>query len=124
MITGLVVVIVVAFVARFLRERNWWLRIHKSVASVGTMIVLGGFSIAFYMVATTSGVHFAYLHSYMGLGSVTLALITTVTGHARQRGYLKGGRPMFRRIHVTLALFTAIFMALTVYMGLGLVYGF
>ncbi|UCE10947.1 MAG: hypothetical protein JSW61_03180 [Candidatus Thorarchaeota archaeon] len=123
MTTGLIIVIVVALIARFLRGKNWWLRVHKSVASIGTLTVLAGFSVAFYMVTTTSGVHFAYLHSYMGLTSVTLALITTITGYARQRGKLKVNRTLFRRLHISLAVLTASFMTLTIYMGLGLVYG-
>ncbi len=122
MTTAIILLILAVVIARFMRQRRWWLRVHRTVATLGAVVVVGGFVVAFYMVSLTGGVHFFYPHTWVGAASLVPAVITASTGYGRAR--LGLAREKYLLVHRLLALFTIVLMALAIFLGLGLVYGF
>ena len=122
MTIGLILFIFAVIIARFLREKKWWFRAHRSAATLGFVATLLGLMTAVYMVATTSGAHFTIFHHYLGLFSTILAGLNVLNGYGRSR--FGGTRQRFRQVHITLALLTILTMVITIYIGLGLIYGF
>ena len=122
MTLGLILFIFAVIIARFLREKRWWFRAHRSVTTMGFVSTIFGFLTAVYMVAITSGAHFTIVHHFMGLFSTVLAGLTVLNGYGRSR--FRGTRERFRQVHITLALLTILTMIIAIYMGLRLIYGF
>jgi len=50
MTTAIILFILAVVIARFMRQRRWWLRVHRAIATLGAAVVVGGFLVAFYMV--------------------------------------------------------------------------
>ncbi|MFQ5832079.1 MAG: hypothetical protein ACE5H4_05220 [Candidatus Thorarchaeota archaeon] len=121
MTTAIILFIFTVLIARFMRQRRWWLRVHRLIATLGAAVVAGFFA-AFYMVSLGEGVHFFYPHTWIGAASLVLAVITALTGYSRARLGLTRERHLL--VHRLLALLTIVFMALAIFLGLGLVYGF
>lgn len=122
MTTAIVLFILAVVIARFMRQRRWWLRVHRAISTLGAIVGVGGFAVAFYMVSLGGGAHFFYLHTWVGAASLILAVITASSGYGRARLGLTRGRYLL--VHRLLALFTVLSMATAIFLGLGLVYGF
>ncbi|MFW9799935.1 MAG: hypothetical protein ACFFD9_05835 [Candidatus Thorarchaeota archaeon] len=122
MTTAIILLIVAVVIARFMRQRRWWLRVHRAIATLGAVVVVGGFVVAFYMVSLAGGVHFFYPHTWVGATTLVLAVITALTGYGRAR--LGLARERYLLVHRFLALLTIVLMAFAIFLGLGLVYGF
>jgi hypothetical protein len=122
MTTAIILFILGVVIARFMRQRRWWLRVHRAIATLGAAVVVGGFLVAFYMVSLGGGVHFFYPHTWAGAASLVLAVITAITGYGRAR--LGLSRERYLLLHRLLALFTIVLMAFAIILGLGLIYGF
>ncbi len=119
MVTGLILIIFVGVIARFLRAKPWWLKVHKTLATISLLIVLSGFLTAFYMVAISSGLHFTLPHHWTGLAGLIFAFLTVLVGVLRSQMGLS--RTQYRWIHISLAFITAILMLLNIILGFGLV---
>ncbi len=122
MTTALILFILAVVIARFMRQRRWWLRVHRAISTVGAAVGVGGFAVAFYMVSLGGGVHFFYLHTWVGAASLVLAVITALSGYGRSR--LDLTRERYLLVHRLLAVFTILSMTIAIVLGLGLVYGF
>jgi hypothetical protein len=121
MITGLAIVILIVVIAHFFRQKKWWLKAHRLGGSLASLVLLSGLSVAIYMVATTTGAHFAHLHTWLGLVTVVLAFTTTTLGYGKQRGSIKMERTTYRRIHISMAALLVVTMCITIYLGFALV---
>lgn len=122
MTTAIILFTLAVVIARFMRQRRWWLRVHRAISTLGAAVVVGGFAVAYYMVSLGGGVHFFYPHTWAGAASLVLAIITAVTGYGRARLGLP--RERYLLVHRFLALLTIVLMAIAIILGLGLVYGF
>lgn len=119
MVSGLFLVILVGFIAHFLRGKPWWFKVHKTLATVSLFIVIGGFLTAVYLVGTTSGLHFTLPHHWTGLAGLIFAFLTVLGGLLRPR--LGISRTQFRWFHISFAFITALFIVINIIFGLGLV---
>ena len=122
MTTAIILIILAVVIARLMRQRRWWLRVHRTIATLGAAVVVGGFAVAYYMVSLGGGVHFFYPHTWAGAASLVLAVITALTGYGRARLGLT--RERYLLVHRLLALLTIVLMAVAILLGLGLIYGF
>ena len=122
MTTAIILFILAVVIARFVKQRKWWLRVHRAISTLGAIVGVGGFTVAFYMVSLGGGVHFFFLHTWVGAVSLVLAVITALSGYGRAR--LGLSRERYLLVHRFLALFTILLMVIAIILGLGLVYGF
>lgn len=79
--TGLLLMAVGIFVARFLRKKHWWLRLHRPAGITGAFCLGAGFAAAVVMVSQGGGGHFTVPHAWLGLAAVLFAVSTPVLGH-------------------------------------------
>ncbi len=119
LITGFILVILVSIIARFLRAKPWWFKVHRLVATLTLIIVFSGFLTAVYMVSIFGGAHFTLPHHWTGLVALIFAFLTVLMGYLRPR--LLISRRSYRWIHISLALITAILMILNIVLGFTLV---
>ncbi|MFX1415997.1 MAG: hypothetical protein ACFFC0_04245 [Promethearchaeota archaeon] len=122
MTTSIILFILAVLIARFMRQRRWWLRVHRAISTLGAAVGVSGFSVAFYMVSLGGGVHFFYLHTWVGGASLVLAVVTALSGYGR--ALLGLSRKRYLLVHRLLAVLTIVLMAIAIVLGLGLVYGF
>jgi hypothetical protein len=120
MTSAFVILILTAILQRIFKTKNWRLRYHKLLGGLTAIVVLIGFSIAFYMVSTYSATHFNVPHAYVGLISIISSILVSIIGY--ERSLWKTNRTGFRKIHISIAVITAAIMILTIIMGLMLVY--
>jgi len=66
-----------AFVARYLKNYFWWFPMHIILQVSGVCIALVSFGIAVYM---TNDGHFTHLHTWVGLGTLSLGFLAPVLG--------------------------------------------
>ncbi len=106
-------------VARYLKTRQGWLKIHKAFGIVGALFVLSGFSMAIYMVAVSTGQHFALPHTYLGAIAIIFVCITPILGYAQF--HVSSNRATIRTIHRWSGRITLILVLSTMLSGLSVV---
>jgi len=91
--------------ATFMRDKRWWLRVHRRLGSAGVACVLLGFMAALFMVSRQTGQHFAVPHAYLGLLTILSALCTYTLGVTQLKRKAVRGRSLHRwsgRVTLTL----------------------
>ena len=107
------------FVARYLKTRQWRLKLHKAFGIVGVLFVLSGFSLAIYMVAGSTGQHFTFPHDYLGAIAIIFVCITPILGYAQF--HVSSNRATIRTIHRWSGRITVILVFITILSGLSVV---
>jgi len=80
MLAGFLSMAAGAATARFMRDKTWWLRVHRRLASVGVICLLLGLTAALVMVSRQTGQHLAVPHAWLGLLTILSALSTYILG--------------------------------------------
>ena len=107
MITGLLLLSTGMLIARYMKNRHWWLRAHKMMGISGAIFVISGLVMAIYMVSLSTGVHFRVPHAYLGSITIIFVLMTPIWGYAQFKSVSEAVK--IRTIHrwsgrITLAL--------------------
>ncbi|MDY6964540.1 MAG: DOMON domain-containing protein [Halobacteriota archaeon] len=116
MMIGSLLLIMGGIIARFLRGKGWWLKVHRALGVAGALISLLGFFIAFIMIFASEEMHFIVLHSYIGGVTILLVLITLIIGFLQFR--LKSNISVIRRVHRWSGRITIIFMVISMISGM------
>lgn len=105
-------------VARFLKRKSYWLKIHRPFGITGTAIaVLGAIAISL-QVYLTGGEHLSVPHSYLGIVIVFLTIVIPVIGFLQFR--LRGKAATLRIIHIWSGRIALVLMLLNILAGLKL----
>jgi hypothetical protein len=84
--TGFIVLFAAMLTARYMKNKRWWLRAHKSLGLLGAFITLAGFATAVFMVRTYIGTLFIpEMHAYLGFTIAAMALFTPFLGFMQFR---------------------------------------
>ncbi|MEW6592509.1 MAG: hypothetical protein AB1305_02325 [Candidatus Hadarchaeota archaeon] len=118
MIFGFSLTVAGAGVSRYMKNRPWWLRVHRRLEISGALFSLLGLIMAIYYVQSTSGVHFRAPHALLGAVTIALVVITAVSGYAQLKSKTYG--PKIRKIHPWLGRLTILLMLITIVGGLSL----
>ncbi|MQY76124.1 MAG: hypothetical protein GH155_00660 [Spirochaeta sp.] len=102
--------------ARYLKSKKWWLKAHRRLGLSGGTLALPGLGLGIYMVEVTSGVHLKAVHTYVGLLTVVLIILTPIIGRSILKG--KAGIQARRRLHRWSGRATLIMMLTTIVLGL------
>ncbi len=81
MTTGLLAMTAGVGVARFLRQKRWWLNIHRTAGITGAVCLSTGFAAAVVMVSQSGGGQFDIPHAWLGLTTVLCAVTAPTLGH-------------------------------------------
>lgn len=68
-------------VALFLRQKRWWLKLHRAAGTFGAVCLFAGFVLAFIMVSEFGGGHIKIPHAWLGLATVTIGAVTPILGY-------------------------------------------
>jgi hypothetical protein len=85
-------------VARYLKKRRWWLKVHKNLMLYGVGLGIIGIISAEYLLFSTSVGHFRIIHSYFGTAAVFTLICTPVIGQLILKGK-RENKPFFRILH-------------------------
>jgi hypothetical protein len=95
----------------FMRDKSWWLRVHRRLASAGVICILLGFMAALVMVSRQTGQHLAVPHAWLGLAAILSALCTLTLGVTQLKRKTVGIRTLHRwsgRVTLALLFFNAV----------------
>lgn len=99
-------------VATFFRRKRNWLKIHKSINSLGLLGLSTGLIMAFLYVARSGNKHMDGFHQVAGIVAFALALITVLLGFyqfkAKNKSAARTGHPWTGRVSVLMFLITMI----------------
>jgi len=106
--------------ARFLKKRNpKWLKLHKMFMITGVSSAFAGIGWIIYVVQSEQGIHFYAPHTFLGLGTLILALTAPILGFMfmskKTNTKLK---PVLRKFHRIIGWITIILIFTTVFTGL------
>lgn len=104
------------FFPRFFKHRKWWLKVHRRIGAAGGVLGLLGVGLATYTVARTTGVHLRLPHSWVGLITLVLIVVTPTYGQLMLKIRAKGKR--YRSVHRWIGRLTLLAMATTIVLGL------
>lgn len=68
-------------IARFLRQKRWWLKVHRPAGITGAVFVSAGLAAAIVMVSQSGGSHLQVPHTWLGLATVLCAITAPTLGH-------------------------------------------
>jgi len=119
MITGLLLLSTGMLIARYMKNRHWWLRAHKTMGISGTIFVISGLVMAMYMVSLSTGVHFRVPHAYLGSITIIFVLMTPILGYAQFKSVSEAVK--IRTIHRWSGRITLVLILLNILSGLSLV---
>jgi len=77
---GLLLMAVGVSVAKFLRRRRWWLKVHRVTGSMIPVCLAAGLSAAVVMISQSGGGHFRVPHAWLGMAAVLAGISTPVLG--------------------------------------------
>ncbi len=103
-------------IARFLRKKKWWLKVHRSLGILSAFSTGLGLGSIFLFVENTGGRHLAVLHAWVGLVAVIGAVLVPILGQAFLK--LKWKKQELRSVHRWGGRITVSLMGLAALMGL------
>ncbi len=106
-------------VARFLRRKGWWLKVHRRLGLGSVAFLAAGFLAAIVLVSSSGQPHFGSLHPRLGGLTLSGAVLTPVLGFSVFRFPVHAAG--IRRIHRLSGRLTAILTMVTVLSGLLLI---
>jgi len=68
-------------VARYLRRKRWWLKIHRTAGIIGAVSLGAGFAAAVVMVSQSGDGQFKVPHAWLGLATILCAVAAPILGH-------------------------------------------
>lgn len=116
--SGLVVLTAGMLTARFMKDRRWWMRAHKTQGLLGASLAVAGVLVAVYMVSMYMKTYFAGgIHSYLGLVALLLVIATPILG------FMQFGRKdkRVRELHRWSGRLTLLFMLANLIIGLQMI---
>ena len=81
MTAGLLAMTAGVGVARFLRQKRWWLKIHRTAGITGAVCLSAGFAAAVIMVSQSGDGQFKVPHAWLGLSTALCAIAAPTLGH-------------------------------------------
>ena len=81
MTAGLLAMTAGVSVARFLRRKQWWLKIHRTAGIAGAVCLSIGFAAAVVMISQSGDGQFKVPHAWLGLATVLCAVAAPTLGH-------------------------------------------
>lgn len=116
MILAICFMLVGFIVARFMKKRTWWFKVHRSLGITGAILVLLGLFAEALQLSLTGRPHFTVPHSWIGIVAVSLALLTPILGLIQVRARKVSSR--LRGLHRWSGRFTLLLMFINIFLGL------
>jgi hypothetical protein len=99
-------------VAMFFRRKKYWLKLHKSVNSLGILLMTAGIIMAFIYVSGTGNNHFNEPHHITGLISYLSVVVTSLLGFyqfkAKNKSAVRMAHRWLGRVSLMMSLLTIV----------------
>lgn len=117
MAAGFLFVFTALIVAMTQRRKRWWLKIHKAIGLTGgSLILLGAVTAVAAVASTPEGHHLRTPHTWLGVLTVLVAVITPTIGLLQFR--LSGKTETLRVVHRLFGRLLNIIAPVTIFLGL------
>lgn len=103
-------------IARFLRKKKWWLKVHRSLGILSALSTGLGLGSIILFVENTGGRHFTVPHAWVGLAAILGAFLVPILGQAFLK--LKWKKQELRFFHRWGGRVTVSLMGIAALMGL------
>jgi hypothetical protein len=119
MLIGFILMATGIGIAKVMKKKKWWLKAHKSLNSIGSLLAIIGLFIAIYMVSESGGAHFSVSHALLGGVTIALLILSPILGFV----IMKGGKhvKIIRTTHRWLGRIAITLMLIAMIMGYSLV---
>ena len=105
----------------FKKKTSKWFILHKTFMLIGVLSSLSGFIWIFYVVQSTSGVHFTVFHAILGIVTLVTAFSAPVLGFRIMSSKTSNSvKPFLRKIHRLIGWLALVLVIITVFTGLSL----
>ena len=85
MVLGFLHLAVGVITVRFLKKRMWWFRIHKMLGIIAMFIMISGGISAYLMVRFSGEGHLEVPHTWFGVATILVVIITPAAGFLQLR---------------------------------------
>ncbi|MEE9116859.1 MAG: hypothetical protein V3U09_08185, partial [Thermoplasmata archaeon] len=109
---GFVLLVVTIVISTSMRKKKWWLKAHMSLGFLGAIFAILGLLWGLYMVSTWGAPHFRVPHAFLGLITITFAVIQPILG------FLQSKSKKIRQVHRWMGRGLVMLMLLTMIAGL------
>lgn len=117
MATGFLFVFTALIIAMTQRRKRWWLKIHKAIGLTGgSLILLGAVTAVAAVASTPEGHHLRTPHTWLGVLTVLVAVITPTIGLLQFR--LPGKTETLRVVHRLFGRLLNIIAPVAIFLGL------
>jgi hypothetical protein len=119
MIIGFFILLFGFFTVRYMKRKNWWLKVHRALGVSGALLIILGFIAIVFNFLFFGRPHFILLHAYMGLAIVILAVVMPTLGfiQLKIRKITAKIRPTHRFLGRIMLMAMLINILLGIYMG-------
>jgi hypothetical protein len=80
MILALCIMLVGAIIARFMKKKTWWLKVHRSLGITGAIFFLVAFFTIILQMTLTEREHFRVIHSWIGFVAFVFVVLAPTLG--------------------------------------------
>ena len=80
MILALCIMLTGAIIARFMKKKAWWLKVHRSLGITGAILFLMALFAIALQITLTERAHFRVFHSWIGIVAFGFAVLTPTLG--------------------------------------------
>jgi cellobiose-specific phosphotransferase system component IIC len=116
MTAGLLAITAGVGIARFLRQKRWWLKIHRPAGIIGAACLVAGLVSAVIMVSQSGDGQFKVPHAWLGLTTVLCAIAAPALGHLQFK--IRSIMPQLRRWHRRIGYASLVLTVFSAFSGL------
>jgi len=80
MILALCILLAGAIIARFMKKKAWWLKVHRSLGITGAIFLIVALFAIFLQITLTEREHFRVVHSWIGFTAFIFVVLTLTLG--------------------------------------------
>jgi hypothetical protein len=112
MTLGFILLIAAVLLIQFGKTIQGWYRWHKHLALTGSVLIVVGLSVAYYMVGLSGGPHIRVGHAIIGITTIVLLVLSIILGYAKEK--VRPPKLYLRTIHIALGIITILFLIATI----------
>ena len=118
MILALCIMLTGAIIARFMKKKAWWLKVHRSLGITGVILFLMALFAIALQITLTERAHFRVVHSWIGIVAFGFAVLTPTLGILQFK--VRNMAARLRSLHRWSGRITICIMVINVILGLSM----
>jgi hypothetical protein len=112
MTVGFILLIAAVLMVQFGKTVPGWYHWHKRLAHTGSVLIVIGLAVAYYMVEISGGPHIRVGHAVIGITTIALLVLTILLGYAKEK--VRPPKLYLRTVHIISGIVTILFLIATI----------